>query len=72
MDSSSILMKCVGVPVGTLCFAGPTYLVPAPEIEGVRVSRLHALATYRGTSLVRNCVLVGPYSRTMPRALRWS
>ena len=27
---------------------------------------------YRGTSLVRNCASLGPYSRTMPRALRWS
>ena len=27
---------------------------------------------YRGTSLIRNCLLVGPYSRTMPRALWWS
>ena len=24
---------------------------------------------YRGTSLIRNCLLLGPYSRTMPRAL---
>ena len=27
---------------------------------------------YRGTSLTRNSFLLGPYSRTMPRALRWS
>ena len=27
---------------------------------------------YRGTSLIRNCLLPGPYSRTIPRALRWS
>ena len=72
MDSSGILMKCACVPMGTFCFAGPTCLVPALEIDGVRVSRLHALATYRGTSLIRNCVLIGPLSRTMPRALRWS
>ena len=26
----------------------------------------------RGTSLIRNCLLLGPYSRTMPRALRLS
>jgi len=24
---------------------------------------------YRGTSLMRNCAPLGPYSRTMPRAL---
>ena len=26
---------------------------------------------YRGTSLVRNSAPRGPYSRTVPRALRW-
>ena len=26
---------------------------------------------YRGTSLIRNRALLGPYSRTMSRALRW-
>jgi len=25
---------------------------------------------YRGTSLIRNCFLLGPYSRSMPRAPR--
>ena len=29
-------------------------------------------ATYRGTSLTRNSALLGLYSRTIPRALRWS
>ena len=62
MDSSDILIKCVGGPMGKLCFTGPTCLVPAPVTEGVRVSRLHALATYRGTSLIRNRVLIEPYS----------
>ena len=27
---------------------------------------------YRGTSLIRNSAPVGPYSRTIPRALWWS
>ena len=27
---------------------------------------------YRGTSLIRNCLLLGPYSRPMPRAQRKS
>ena len=27
---------------------------------------------YRGTSLIRNSLPLGPYSRTMSRALRWS
>ena len=28
--------------------------------------------SYRGTSLIRNRVPLGPYSGTIPRALRWS
>jgi len=28
--------------------------------------------SYRGTSLTRNCFLLGPYSRPMPRAPWWS
>jgi hypothetical protein len=27
---------------------------------------------YRGNSLIRNIAPIGPYSRTMPRALWWS
>jgi len=27
--------------------------------------------SYRGTSLIRNSTHLGPYSRTMPRALWW-
>ena len=27
---------------------------------------------YRGTSLIRNCLVLGPYSRLVPRTLRWS
>ena len=27
---------------------------------------------YRGTSLIRNCPPLGPYSRPVPRALWWS
>ena len=33
---------------------------------------LHGTSTYRGTSLIRNCPPLGPYSRPMPRALRRS
>ena len=31
----------------------------------------HAV-TYRGTSLIINTPLLGPYSRTIPRVLWWS
>ena len=30
------------------------------------------LNEYRGTSLLRNTPLLGPYSRTMPRVIWWS
>ena len=29
-------------------------------------------ARYRDTSLIRNTPLLGPYSRTIPRIIRWS
>jgi len=29
-------------------------------------------ALYRGTSLIRNGALLGPYSRIMHRAMRWA
>jgi len=29
-------------------------------------------ALYRGTSLIRNRLLLGPYSRTMPRVIQWT
>ena len=31
-----------------------------------------AVLDYRGTSLIRNSLPIGPYSRSVPRALRWS
>ena len=46
--------------------------------QGPTVVRMRLVATYvvlsadRITSLIRNCLLLGPHSRTMPRALRWS
>ena len=41
--------------------------------DGVKFDPNEVLGrSYRGTSLIRNCFLLGPYRRTMPRALRWS
>ena len=34
--------------------------------------KAHTPNLYRVTSLIRNSDPLGPYSRTMPRALRWS
>jgi len=38
------------------------------HLEGVAATSL----SYRGTLLIRNCLLLGPYSRPMLRALRKS
>jgi len=42
-------------------------LAPGTRVECGRC--LAARSAHRGTSLVRNCFLLGPYSRHMPRAL---
>jgi len=55
-----------------------TYEKSATHVEGWRHQNTDG--AYRGTPLIRNCLLLGPpntppagpYSRTMPRALRWS
>ena len=38
----------------------------------VLLDRITAFECYRGTSLIRNSTPLEPYSRNMPRALRWS
>jgi len=52
---------------------------PTASPETKSVSRMLAMfsaktpaVAYRGTSLIRNNAPLGPYSRTMPRALWWS
>ena len=45
----------LSIVAGTIC--------SDPERGGYKVDQ------YRGTSLIRNSPLLGPYSRTMPRAL---
>jgi len=42
------------------------------EGEGCRGFEFGVPVAYRGTSLTRNSAPLGPYSRTMPRALWWS
>ena len=39
--------------------------------DGSHLARYHANARYRGISLIRNNSLLGPYSRTTSRAIRW-
>ena len=43
---------------------------PVPDIQ-VRLTFLF-VHTYRGGSLIRKCHPLGPCSRPIPRALRWS
>ena len=42
--------------------------VPAPALSSVAAPSSRG---YRSTSLIRNSAPLGPYRRTMPRALRW-
>jgi len=42
-----------------------------PQVLAVSPGSL-TLRQYRGTSLIRTCFLLGPYSRHMPRGLWWS
>ena len=51
-----------------------TGLAPWETEEGIRLVplvRRGPTLLYRGTSLIRNCAPLGPYSRTVPRALWW-
>ena len=41
-------------------------------LEGPLRERAAAGKASRASKLIRTCFLLGPYNRTMPRALRWS
>jgi len=58
--------KVLAQPPATECDGRPPLRSPRTLPPGQ-----HA-GTYRGISLIRNSPLLGPYSRAMPRALRWS
>ena len=47
-----------------------TPVVPIPALQSIG-HRKRARLSYRGTSLIRNTPLLGPYSKTIPRVLRW-
>ena len=63
------------------------YVYPIPQVASMRIRayrrayvgandlprvKYDSLTIYRGTSLIRNCNSLGPYSRPIPRALRRS
>ena len=51
----------------------PLYsLVPRMGEQGRVGAAAVSMDVYRGTSLIRNNLLVGPCSRPMPRAICWS
>ena len=65
---------------GTWCIACSFGLRPGVKKLGRVYDRIRDIANicpvppsplYRGTSLIRNRNLIGPYSRTMSRALWW-
>ena len=47
---------------------------PSACVDLLLFDAVHAqeYSWYRGTSLIRKRLLLGPYSRPLPRALRWS
>ena len=63
-------------PMAILEVGAVSYAQGTPVLNSLPYTRSVAhtccWSAYRGTSIIRNCLLVGPYSRTMPRALRWS
>ena len=50
----------------------PTFYCRQCRRHDYPIFGLLTLLGYRGTSLIRNSAPLGPYSRTLPRALRWS
>ena len=40
--------------------------------NGMSIDQISPPLPHRGTSLIRNTPLLGPYSRTMSRAMCWS
>jgi len=56
--------------------SGSDFQVKAPKsLDIFKLFPLRSAAEqleYRGTSLIRNQLLIGPYSRPVRRALRWS
>ena len=55
--------------VGELTFK-TSNLCSRPALRGAYTDPVAYI--YRGTSLIRNCLLLGPYSRPVPRGLWWS
>ena len=49
----------------------PLYPVSGERVIFVLEQIVGALEAYRGTSLVRNRLPLGPYSRPIPRGLGW-
>jgi hypothetical protein len=47
------------------------FFIPKRSWAGPRALRYDVCA-YRGTSLIRDTPFLGPYSRTIPKVLRWS
>ena len=57
------------IKVRLLKAVGVRFLIPQGPQTKHMCAQLYLNFEYRGTSLIRNNPLVGPYSRTMPRAL---
>ena len=51
---------------------GARGIAPVPSADRHVPRVLSQISAYRGTSLMRNTPLLGPFSRTIPRVLWWS
>ena len=64
LDAVNILAECfINSSLPERCMA------MIDEVSHLKIVRMW---NYRGASLTRNSASLGLYSRTMPRALRWS
>jgi len=82
-DEPSLEEEDGGEEGGVAHSCGQNHWCPFPTCVGVKDTSGCLVATknkrpqalspdYRGTSLIRNTPLLGPYSRTIPRVVWWS
>ena len=60
------------LPSADISTNGDTFAATFIYTQRTTFLRVPDVTSYRGTSLIRNSAPVGPYRRTMPRALWWS
>ena len=71
--AESVLVDLASSTSAPRTYAGATAKVQQPEVvkKDLQTSEVSRAPPYRGTSLIRNTLLLGPYSRTIPWVLWW-